>query len=106
MPAGASVAERIDHLTKFEEGDVELLVASQFTCKWRPCIIYGTPQIEPGASHAQKTACDSRTGHAQPKTENTDVEKFLATRQLSGHPVTIVDTEAEFDERVKSYVSE
>ncbi len=54
MPAGASVAERIDHLTKFEEGDVELLVASQFTCKWRPCIIYGTPQIEPGASHAQK----------------------------------------------------
>jgi hypothetical protein len=36
----------------------------------------------------------------------TSVEKFLAARQLSGHPVTIVDTEAEFDERVKSYVSE
>lgn len=32
------------------------------------------------------------------------VEKFLAARQLSGHPVAVIDTEAEFDERVKSYV--
>ncbi|KAI9435967.1 hypothetical protein H4582DRAFT_1966508 [Lactarius indigo] len=36
----------------------------------------------------------------------SSVEKFLAARRLSGHPVTIVDTEAEFDERVKSYDSE
>jgi len=34
------------------------------------------------------------------------VEKFLAARRLSGHPVTIIDTETEFNERVKSYVSE
>lgn len=32
------------------------------------------------------------------------VETFLAARLLSGQPVTIVDTQAEFDERVKSYV--
>ncbi|KAN0128278.1 hypothetical protein V8E53_007575 [Lactarius tabidus] len=32
------------------------------------------------------------------------VKKFLAARQISGRPVTIIDTEAEFDERVKSYV--
>ena len=32
------------------------------------------------------------------------VENFLAARLLSGRPVTIVDTQAEFDERVKSYV--
>ena len=31
------------------------------------------------------------------------VENFVAARQLSGCPVTIVDTEAEFDERLKSY---
>ncbi|KAH8982471.1 hypothetical protein EDB86DRAFT_2834359 [Lactarius hatsudake] len=34
------------------------------------------------------------------------LEKFLAARQLSGHPLTIVDTKAEFYERVKSYVSD
>ena len=32
------------------------------------------------------------------------VENFVAARQLYGRPVTIVDTEAEFDERLKSYV--
>ena len=31
------------------------------------------------------------------------VEKFLTARQISGHPVTIIDTEAEFNERVESY---
>ena len=36
----------------------------------------------------------------------TSVEKFLTVRRLSGHPVTIVGTKAEFDERVNSYVSE
>ncbi len=50
MPAGASVAERIDHLTKFEEGDVELLVASQFTCthaqKLRATVEQGTPNLK------------------------------------------------------------
>jgi|HubBroStandDraft_3_1064219.scaffolds.fasta_scaffold4184908_1 hypothetical protein len=30
------------------------------------------------------------------------VEKFLAARQFIGHPVSIVDTEVEFEERVKS----
>ncbi|KAH9025727.1 hypothetical protein EDB85DRAFT_2149566 [Lactarius pseudohatsudake] len=33
------------------------------------------------------------------------LEGFLAARQLSGHPITIVDTEAKFHERVKSYVT-
>jgi len=32
------------------------------------------------------------------------IGQFLAARQLSGHPITIVETEAEFDERVESYV--
>ncbi|KAH9164290.1 hypothetical protein EDB89DRAFT_2078124 [Lactarius sanguifluus] len=36
----------------------------------------------------------------------SDIEGFLAARQLSGHPITIVDTEAKFHERVKSYVTE
>ena len=36
----------------------------------------------------------------------SSVEKFLTARRLSGRPVAIVDTEAEFLERVKSYVSE
>jgi len=36
----------------------------------------------------------------------SSVEKFLAARKLSGQPVTMVDTEAEFNERVKSYVHE
>ncbi|KAN0135580.1 hypothetical protein V8E53_006471 [Lactarius tabidus] len=34
------------------------------------------------------------------------IEKFLAVRRLSGRPVTIVETRAEFNERVESYVSE
>ena len=29
------------------------------------------------------------------------VEKFLAARQLAGHPITIVQTEAEFDRRIR-----
>ena len=33
------------------------------------------------------------------------VEKFVAARKFSGRPVTVVDTETEFDERVKSYIS-
>ena len=35
----------------------------------------------------------------------SSVENFLAARRLSGRPVAIVDTEVEFDERVKSYVN-
>ncbi len=35
----------------------------------------------------------------------SSVEKFVAARQLSGHPVTVIDTETEFDERLESYVS-
>ena len=35
----------------------------------------------------------------------SSVEKFLAARKFSGRPVTVVDTEAEFDERVESYIS-
>jgi len=34
------------------------------------------------------------------------MEKFLAARQLSGRPVTMVKTKVEFSERVKSYVDE
>ena len=34
----------------------------------------------------------------------SSVEKFVAVRQLSGRPVTIVSTEAEFDQRLKSYI--
>ena len=33
------------------------------------------------------------------------VEKFLAARRISGRPVTVVDTKAEFYERVKSSIS-
>ena len=36
----------------------------------------------------------------------SSVKKFTATRQLSGHPVTVIETETEFDERLESYVSE
>ena len=35
----------------------------------------------------------------------SSVEKFLASRKFSGRLVTVVDTETEFDERVKSYIS-
>ena len=35
----------------------------------------------------------------------SSVEKFVASRKFSGRPVTVVDTETEFDERVKSYIS-
>ena len=35
----------------------------------------------------------------------SSVEMFVASRKLSGHPVTVVNTEKEFDERVKSYIS-
>ena len=34
------------------------------------------------------------------------IEKFVAARQLSGHPVTVIDTEKEFYKRAKSYVRE
>ena len=34
------------------------------------------------------------------------IEKFVAVRQLSGRPVTIVGTMTEFRERLKSYISE
>jgi len=33
---------------------------------------------------------------------SSSIEKFFAFRQLSGRPVTIVDTEAEFDQRLES----
>jgi len=36
----------------------------------------------------------------------SSIDEFIAARRLSGHPVTIVDTEMEFDKRLKSYVSE
>ena len=34
------------------------------------------------------------------------IDKFSAARRLSGHPVTVIDTEAEFNENLESYVSE
>ena len=36
----------------------------------------------------------------------SSIKKFIAARQLSGRPITVIDTEAEFDERLESYVSE
>ncbi|KAH9172872.1 hypothetical protein EDB89DRAFT_841574 [Lactarius sanguifluus] len=36
----------------------------------------------------------------------SSIEKFVAARRLSDRPVTFVDTEIEFDERVRSYVSQ
>ncbi len=36
----------------------------------------------------------------------SSIDRFIAARRLSGHPVTIVDKEVEFYERVKSYASE
>jgi hypothetical protein len=36
----------------------------------------------------------------------SSIEKFTAARQLSGRPVTVIETETEFDERLGSYVSE
>ena len=35
----------------------------------------------------------------------SSIEKFTAARRLSGHPVTVIETEKEFDERLESYVS-
>ena len=35
----------------------------------------------------------------------SSIEKFTTARRLSGHPVTIIETETEFDERIESYVS-
>jgi hypothetical protein len=36
----------------------------------------------------------------------SSIEKFIVSRQLSGCPVTFIDTEAEFDKRLESYVSQ
>jgi hypothetical protein len=33
------------------------------------------------------------------------IQKFAVIRQPSGRPVTVVDTESEFDERLKDYVT-
>ena len=36
----------------------------------------------------------------------SSIETFVASRQLSGRPVTVIETEGEFDERIESHVSE
>ncbi|KAH8983314.1 hypothetical protein EDB86DRAFT_2833981 [Lactarius hatsudake] len=36
----------------------------------------------------------------------SSIEKLVAARRLSGLPVTVVDTETEFNQRLESYVSE
>ncbi|KAH8979786.1 hypothetical protein EDB86DRAFT_2983363 [Lactarius hatsudake] len=36
----------------------------------------------------------------------SSIRNFIAARQLSNRPITAIDTEMEFDERLKSYVSE
>ncbi len=36
----------------------------------------------------------------------SSVAKFVAARRLSGRPVTVINTDTEFDERLESYVSE
>ena len=35
----------------------------------------------------------------------SSIEKFVAARQLSGRPVTVVETKMDFDEKLESYVS-
>ncbi len=35
----------------------------------------------------------------------SSIEEFVASRRLSDRPVTVVDTETEFDEKIKSYIS-
>jgi len=34
----------------------------------------------------------------------SSIEKFVALRQLSGHPVIVVDSKEEFDKRLDSYI--
>ncbi|KAH9037532.1 hypothetical protein EDB84DRAFT_1137820 [Lactarius hengduanensis] len=36
----------------------------------------------------------------------SSIEKFVAARRLSGRPVTVIETETEFDERLESYTGE
>jgi hypothetical protein len=36
----------------------------------------------------------------------SSVKKFVAARQLAGRPVTVLETESDFDERHESYYSE
>ncbi len=36
----------------------------------------------------------------------SSAERFVAARRLSDRPVTVINTITEFDERLKSYVSE
>ena len=36
----------------------------------------------------------------------SSIDKFVAARRLSGHPVTVVDTKTEFYERISSFVSD
>jgi len=36
----------------------------------------------------------------------SSIEKFVSARRISGCPVTVIDTETEFYERIKSYISE
>ncbi|KAH9024394.1 hypothetical protein EDB84DRAFT_1440692 [Lactarius hengduanensis] len=36
----------------------------------------------------------------------SSIRDFIAARRLSNRPITVVDTKMEFDERLKSYVSE
>ena len=36
----------------------------------------------------------------------SSVQRFINARNVSGYPVTVADTEWEFDKRLKSYVSE
>jgi len=35
----------------------------------------------------------------------SSIKNFIAVRQLSGRPVTVIDAESEFDERLESYAS-
>jgi hypothetical protein len=34
----------------------------------------------------------------------SSIEKFVALRELSGHPITVVDSDEEFDKRLESYI--
>jgi hypothetical protein len=36
----------------------------------------------------------------------SSIERFIAARRLSGHPVIVIDRESEFDERLEMYVTQ
>jgi hypothetical protein len=36
---------------------------------------------------------------------SSSIEKFIAVRRLGGRPITVIDSETEFDKRIEAYFS-